>query len=182
MRAAGAVIGIAAAIAMGVVGCTSVTGGDATPNAADAPAYRTSVSMSSSQAAATSSARESQRQAAVTTQAVHASCETLSTTSADAIDAVNAYVDAYNADGGDIAGTERPAVDALNQSAQAVRSSMTDVVPPDLADAFGAWIDGAGATAEAIIGKASAAEFNKLIDGLNDARSEALSLCDKTYR
>lgn len=177
----GLVVGTAAAIAMGVVGCTSVTGGDATPNAADAPAYRTSMSMSSSAAVASSSARESQRQAAATTQAVHATCETLSTTSADAIDAVNAYVDAYNTDGGDIAGTEGPAVDGLNQSAQAVESSITPVIPDDLAEAFGAWVDGADATARAITEKASAAEFNDLIDGLNDARSTALELCDKTY-
>ena len=57
MRVGGLVIGTAAAIAMGVVGCTSVTGGDATPNAADAPVYRTSMKMSSSAAAASSSAR-----------------------------------------------------------------------------------------------------------------------------
>jgi len=181
VRVGGLVIGIAAAVAMGVVGCTSVTGGDATPNAADAPAYRTSAAMSSSAAAASSSARESQRQASVATQAVQATCETLSTTSADAIDAVNAYVDAYNTEGGDIAGTERPAVDALGQSAQAVQSSITPVIPQDLADAFGAWIDGADATARAITDKASAAEFNDLIDGLNEARSTALDLCDKTY-
>ena len=182
MRVGGLVIGTAAAIAMGVVGCTSVTGGDPTPNAADAPAYRTSMSASSSAAAASSSTRESERKASATTQAVHATCETLSTSSADAIDAVNAYVDAFNTDGGDIAGTEGPAVDALGQSAQTVKSSITPVIPKDLAEAFGAWVDGAEATAEAITAKASAAEFNDLIDGLNEARSTALDLCDQTYR
>ena len=182
MRVGGLVVGTAAAIAMGVVGCTSVTGGDGTPNAADAQAYRTSMTMSSSAAAASSSARESQRQASATTQAVHATCETLSTTSADAIDAVNAYVDAYNTDGGDIAGTEGPAVDGLTQSAQAVESSITPAIPKDLAEAFQAWVDGAGATAKAITGKASAKQFNDLIDGLNESRTKALELCDKTYR
>ena len=182
MRVGGLVVGTAAAIAMGVVGCTSVTGGDGTPNAADAQAYRTSMTMSSSAAAASSSARESQRQASATTQAVHATCETLSTTSADAIDAVNAYVDAYNTDGGDIAGTEGPAVDGLTQSAQAVESSITPAIPTDLAEAFQAWVDGAGATAKAITGKASAKQFNDLIDGLNESRTKALELCDKTYR
>ena len=188
MRVGGLVVGTAAAIAMGVVGCTSVTGGDGTPNAADAQAYRTSMTMSSSAAAASSSARESQRQASattqasMTTQAIQATCETLSTTSADAIDAVNAYVDAYNTDGGDIAGTEGPAVDGLTQSAQAVESSITPAIPKDLAEAFQAWVDGAGATAKAITGKASAKQFNDLIDGLNESRTKALELCDKTYR
>lgn len=166
---------------MGAVGCTTVTGGDATVNAGDAPAYRTSVSISSSQSAASSSARESERQASMTTQAVHDTCETLSTTSADAIDAVNAYVDAFNAEGGDVLRTEGPAVDGLNQSADAVESSISDIVPDEVRMAFEDWIDGARATADAIIGKASPSEFNKVVGDLNDARSAALELCDATY-
>lgn len=180
-RIIGSAAGAAAVLTLGG-GCTSVTGGDPTVDAADAPAYRTSVSLSSSAAAASSSARESERQAAMTTQAVQATCETLSTTSAEAIDAVNAYVDAYNGEGGDVAETERPAVDALNQSADAVDGSISDVTPVDLADAFFAWIDGAYAAAEAISSQASPAEFNEIIQQLNDARSTALSLCDEMYR
>ena len=163
-------------------GCTSVTGGDATVNAADAPAYRTSVSLSSSQSAASASARESERQASMTISAVHATCETLSTSSADAIDAVNAYVGAFNREGGDVKTTEGPAADALIQSADAVEGSITEVVPQELKDAFGAWIDGAREAADAISRQASPTEFNQIIDSLNDARSTALSLCDATYR
>lgn len=174
--------GGAAAVAMGVVGCTSVTGGAPGVDAADAPAYRTSMSMSSSQAAASASARESERQASMTTQAVQATCETLSTTSADAIDAVNAYVDAYNSEGGDVAGTEGPAVDALEQSAQAVESAISDVTPERLTEAFIAWVDGAYAAGEAISNQAGPDEFNQIIDDLNSARSEALGLCDAMYR
>ena len=81
-------LGGAAVVILSVAGCTSVTGGDPTVNAVDAPVYRTSVSLSSSQSVASASARESERQASMTIQAVHATCETLSTTSADAIDAV----------------------------------------------------------------------------------------------
>ena len=183
VRTGGLLITVAAAVVLGAVGCTTVTGGDATVDAVDAPAYRTSISVSSSQSAASSSARESERQASLTTEAVHTACETLSTTSADAIDAVNAYVDAFNKKpGSDVSTTEGPAVDALNMSAGAVESSMSDVIPKELAAAIQAWIDGADATAQAISGKAGAAEFNKLIDGLNEARSEALRLCDATYR
>ncbi len=178
-RIAGA---LTAATALTLAGCTSVTGGQGTVDAADAPAYRTSVSVSSSQAAASSSARESERQASMTTQAMHNSCETLATTSADAIDAVNAYVDAYNGDGGDVASTEGPAVDALDQSAQAVQESITEAIPVELRDAFAGWVDGAAAAAAAISSQASPSEFNTVIETLNDARAEALQLCDETYR
>jgi acyl-CoA hydrolase len=181
LRVAGVLAAGVAAVSMGAVACTSVTGGDATVNAGEAPAYRTSVSLSSSQSAASSSARESQRQASMTTQAVHDTCETLSTTSADAIDAVNAYVSAYNEEGGDVAATEGPAVDGLNQSAEAVEASINDIVPEEIKKAFMAWVDGARATAEAILGKASPSEFNKVVGDLNISRSEALELCDATY-
>ena len=182
VRIGGLLIGSAAVVAISAAGCTSVTGGDATVNAVDAPVYRTSVSLSSSQAAASSSARESERQAALTTQAVHATCETLSTSSADALDAVNAYVGAFNKQGGDVASTEGPAADALNKSAEVVEGSITDAAPPELKDAFTAWVDGARTAAEAISRQASPKEFNQIIDELNTARSKALRLCDATYR
>lgn len=181
LRVAGLLAAGAAAVSMGAVACTTVTGGDATVNAGDAPAYRTSVSLSSSQSAASSSARESERQASMTTQAVHDTCETLSTTSADAIDAVNAYVSAFNEEGGNVAKTEGPAIDGLNHSAEAVEASISDVVPDEVKQAFEDWIDGARATAEAITGKASPSEFNKVVNELNDSRSAALQLCDATY-
>jgi hypothetical protein len=171
----------AAAVSVGVVGCTTVTGGDAAANSAEAPVYRTSVSLSSSQAASVSSVRESERQASMTTRAVHDTCETLSTTSADAIDAVNDYVKAHNEDSGQLDAKLGPAVDALNQSAEAVQASITDIVPDEMKDVFKKWIDGAHATADAISNKAPAAEFNKAVDDLNQSRSDALRLCDATY-
>ena len=109
-------------------------------------------------------------------------CETLSITSADAIDAVNEYVDAFNEEGGNVATTEGPAVDALDQSADAVGNSIGDEVPDDLLEAFQAWIDSASATSEAIVDQAPPWEFNKVIGDLNDARAEAPRLCDDTYR
>ncbi|MGY4708899.1 hypothetical protein ACXDF8_04920 [Mycolicibacterium sp. CBM1] len=181
LRIGGLLIGAAAAVTAGVVGCTTVTGGDPSVKAGDAPAYRTSISVSMSQSAASSSARESERQASLTTQATHDTCETLSTTSADAIDAVNAFVGAFNQGSGDVSATAGPAVDALNQSADAVAGSITDAVPQDLKDAFASWVDGARATAKAITDKAPPEQFNKTIKDLNDTRSKALSLCDATY-
>jgi hypothetical protein len=180
-RIAGPVAAGVAVVVMGLAGCTAVTGGGATVNAVDAPAYRTSMSASSSQSAASSSARESERQASLTTAALRSSCETLSSTSADAIDAVNAYVSAFNEEGGDITDTEGPAVDGLNQSAEAVDGSISDVMPQELQDAFAAWVNGAQTAADAINSQASPSEFNQIIGELNDARSAALSLCDATY-
>ena len=169
-------------LALGVAGCTTVTGGDAAVNSSDAPAYRTSMSLSSSQSAASSSARESERQASLTTQAVHTACATLATTSADAIDAVNAYVGAFNQEGGDITTTEGPAVDGLEQSAEAVGGSINDIVPQDLKDAFTAWVDGARQTSDAITKHVGPGDFNQIIRDLNDARENALRLCDATYK
>lgn len=180
-RLGGLLAGSAAAVLLAVAGCTTVTGGKGTVNAADAPAYRTSMSVSASESAASSSARESQRQASLTTQAMHDTCETLSTTSADAIDSVNAYVDAFNEGGGNVAATEGPAVDALNHSADAVAASVTAVIPNEMRDAFDAWVDGARQTAKAIATKASPGEFNDAVDSLNGTRSTALKLCDATY-
>ncbi len=181
LRIGGLLVGCAAAVTAGVVGCTSVTGGHAGVSAGDAPAYRTSMSVSISQSAASSSARESERQASLTTQAMHDTCETLSTSSADAIDAVNAYVSAFNAGATDTAGTEGPAVDSLNKSADAVAASVTDAIPDELKAAFKDWVDGARATAKAILAHAGPGEFNTTIQDLNDTRSNALSLCDATY-
>lgn len=93
---------------MAAIGCSSITDGTPTVDASDAPAYRTSVSESLSASAATSSARESERQGSLTVEAVHTACETMSTTSADAIDALNVYVDSMNAGGDGIATEGRP--------------------------------------------------------------------------
>lgn len=181
----GALLGGGATVLCGLIltvaGCTTVSEGDAKANGREAPAYRTSVSVSLSQSAASSSARESERQAALTTKAAHSSCEALSSTSSDAIDAVNAYVGAFNQSTGDIAGTEGPAIDSLKTSADAVEASISDILPAELKDAFAAWVDGAHTTAKAITQHASPSEFNQTIGKLNDARSAALRLCDATY-
>lgn len=90
-------LGCTAAVLMGIVGCTTVTNGTAKPDTKVAPAYRQSVSSSVSASIATSSIRESQRQQSLTTKAVRGSCDSLATTSKEAIDKVNAYVGAFNA-------------------------------------------------------------------------------------
>ncbi len=174
------VAGLAATGLLGVVGCTAFTGGDPTVDASDVPAYRTSVSASRSSAAVTSSQRESERQASLTTEAVHTVCETLSTSSAEAIQTVNMYVDAVNG-GGDVAASVGPAREALNDSAAQVSAEINDTLPIELHDALTAWVDASRAAAGVLEAQGPASEFNSAVDEVNNARSHALDLCDATY-
>jgi cytoskeletal protein RodZ len=182
LRIAARVIGLLAAIAMIVVGCNSVTSGSPTVDRADAPVYRASVSASSAESAESSSTRESERQASLSTQAIHSSCEALSSSSVDAITAVNNYVDAFNRSATDAATKARPAIDALNHSADLVAGSVSDTLSPKLRDALNAWVDAARGLATAIAGNYGADEFNAAISKLNDTKTTALNLCDAAYR
>jgi hypothetical protein len=181
LRIAALVVGSLAAAAMVIVGCSSVTDGSPKVDAAEAPVYRASVSASIEESAASSSARESERQEALTTEAIHTSCETLSTSSVEAITAVNDYVDAFNANAGDIAARAGPATDALNHSADEVARSMSEPLPPELKDAMNAWVDAARGVATAVAGNYGPEEFNVAITRLNDTKTTALNLCDAAY-
>lgn len=169
-------IGCVAAALMGIVGCTTVTNGTASPDTKVAPAYRQSVSASVSASSATSSVRESQRQQSLTTKAIRSSCESLATTSKDAIDKVNAFVGAFNA-GRNTGPTEGPAIAALNDSASTVSNSFNDALSSQLKDAFNSYVDAAHAVANAIGTHAGTGEFNKRVDQLNDTKTKALKLC-----
>jgi len=175
------VVGLTAvSVIIVVAACTTVTGGSGRVDGAEAPAYRSSVAVSVSESVATSSMRESERQATLTTEAIHTACETLSTTSADAVDTVNVYVDAVNGQGDPVA-AEGPAADALHHSADMVLSDVNDTLPQPIHDALSAWVDAARATADAVTGRVPPGQFNDAVDKLNDARSHALDLCDATY-
>jgi hypothetical protein len=169
-------LGCVAAVAMGIVGCTTVTNGTATPDTKVAPAYRQSVSASVSASAATSSIRESQRQQSLTTRAVRGSCDTLANTSSAAIDKVNAFVGEFNA-GRNTGPTEGPAIDALNDSASTVANSFNDALSQQMKDAFNAYIDAARSVANAIGTHAPTGEFNRRVNQLNDTKTKALKLC-----
>jgi hypothetical protein len=182
LRIAALAVGSMAAVAMIIVGCTSVTQGSAEIDRADAPAYRASVSASAEESSASSSSRESERQASLTTQAIHSSCEALSSSSVDAITAVNNYVDAFNRNAADAGAKAPPAIDALNHSADLVARSVSDALHPDLRDALNAWVDAARGLATAIAGNYGPDEFNAAITKLNDTKTTALDLCDAAYR
>jgi hypothetical protein len=164
-----------------IVGCSSVTEGSPSIDAADAPVYKASVSASIEESAASSSSRESERQESLTQEAVHSSCETLSTSSVDAITAVNDYVDAFNRSAGDAEAKTGPAVDALNHSADLVARSVSDPLTPELKDAMNAWVDAARGLATAIAGNYGLDEFNAAVTRLNDTKTTALNLCDAAY-
>jgi hypothetical protein len=181
LRIAALVMGSLAAVAMIIVGCNSVTEGTAKVDAAEAPIYRASVSASIEESAASSSARESERQESLTTQAIHSSCEALSSSSVDAITAVNNYVDAFNQDAADVEAQAGPAVDALNHSADLVARSVSDPLTPELKDALNGWVDAARGVATAIAGNYGPDEFNAAITRLNDSKTTALNLCDASY-
>jgi len=181
LRIAALVIGSLAATAMIIVGCTSVTQGSAQIDRADAPVYRASVSASSEESASSSSVRESERQASLTTQAVHSACEALSSSSVDAITAVNNYVDSFNKNAADAAAKAPPAIDALNHSADLVAGNVSDPLSPDLRDALNAWVDASRGLAAAIAGNYGPDEFNAAITKLNDTKTSALNLCDAAY-
>jgi hypothetical protein len=182
LRIAAFVVGSMAAVAMIVVGCTSVTQGTPKVDKADAPVYRASVSASIEESEASSRTRESERQASLTTQAVHSSCEALSSSSVDAVNAVNAYVDAFNKNAADVAAKAGPAIDALNHSADLVARSVSDALTAQLRDALTAWVDAARGVATAIAGNYGPDEFNAAITKLNDTKTAALDLCDRAYR
>jgi hypothetical protein len=182
LRIAALVMGGLAAMAMIMVGCNSVTSGTPTVDRADAPVYRASVSASAEESAASSSSRESERQASLTTQAIHSSCEALSSSSVDAITAVNNYVEALNKTAADAPAKAAPAIDELNHSADLVASSVSDTLTPNLRDALNAWVDAARGLATAIAGNYGMDEFNAAIAKLNDTKVTALNLCDAAYR
>ena len=174
-------VGSLAATAMIIVGCSNVTEGTASVDSADAPVYKASVSASIAESAASSSARESERQASLTKEAVHTSCESLSTSSVDAITAVNAYVEAFNQSAADADAMAGPAIDALNHSADLVARSVSDPLTPELKDAMNAWVDAARGLAVAIAGNYGPDEFNSAITQLNETKVTALNLCDAAY-
>jgi hypothetical protein len=182
LRIAALAVGSVAAVAMVIVGCTSVTQGGAEIDRADAPVYRASVSASIAESAVSSSSRESERQASSSTLAIHSSCDALSSSSVDAVTAVNNFVDAFNQNAADAAAKSGPAIDALNHSADTVARSISDALAPALRDALNAWVDAARGVATAIAGNYGPDQFNAAITKLNDTKTTALNMCDRAYR
>lgn len=169
-------IGCTATILIAIVGCTTVTEGTPTVDTAIAPAYRASVSLSISESAATSSIRETQRQRSLTTRAIVTACESFATTSKDAVNKVNDFVEAYNA-GGDTRSAEGPAIDALNHSADVVTGSISGPLSQELREQLTAYSDAARQVADAIRMHAATGDFNERVNQLNDTKTKVVKLC-----
>ena len=118
----------------------------------------------------------------MTTEAVHTSCEALSSSSVDSITAVNDYVKSFNENAAGRAAKAGPAIDSLNHSADLVAQSISDPLSPELRDALNAWVDAARGVANAIAGNYGPDEFNAAVAKLNDVKTTALDLCDAAYR
>ncbi len=176
IRVGARVSGAVAAIVMGVVGCQSIVEGTPQANETEAPAYRSMVSSSVSASLVTSSSRESQRQQSLTTQAIKGSCGKFASSSSDAVETVNKYVEAFNS-GGDVAGTAGPAVEALNHSADETTAAINDKLSTEMRNAFTAYAEAARSVAEAISTKAPTAVYNSRKDQLNTAREKGMQLC-----
>ena len=159
------VVGAAATLAMGIVGCTKIVDGTSSVDTAAAPAYRASVSQSVSVSAAASS-----------TQAVRGSCGKFTTSSANANMVVNKYVDAVNSNG-DVKATEGPAVDALNDAAETVSAAINDAMPSELRDTFSSYSDAARSVADAISTHAPGSVYNSRVEQLNNAHDKGLQQC-----
>lgn len=123
---------------------------------------------------------ESERQASLTTKAVHTACEDLSSTSVDVVNAVNAYVDAANNRPGDVPATTGPAIAALNRSADLVSADVNDALPADLRGMLTEWVDAARGVVGAI-NDGGVDAFNTAKNRLNTAKENALRRCDTAY-
>jgi hypothetical protein len=174
------VLGTFAALAMIVVGCQVTTNGTAKVDGSGAQNYRASVSSSIEASSSRSQASESARQTSLTKQAVHDSCDFLSHSSVDSVDAVNAFVRAVN-NSGDGKAKAGPAIDTLNRGADLVLGSLSDPLSPELANALRAWADASRNVAGTISRSAGMSEFNAAIDQFNAAKKAALDLCDAAY-
>jgi hypothetical protein len=175
------VLGTFAALAMIVVGCQVTTHGTAKVDGSVAQNYRASVSASIEASSSRSQASESARQTSLTKQAVHNSCDLLSHSSVDSVDAVNTFVRAVNNGSGDGKAKAGPAVDTLNRGADLVLGSLSDPLSPELANALRAWADASKNVAGSISRSAGMSEFNAAIDQFNAAKKAALDLCDAAY-
>jgi hypothetical protein len=124
---------------------------------------------------------ESERQVAVTKAAVHTSCDAFGSSSVAAVDAINAYVDAFNNDAPDAPGKTGPAVDALNRSADQVTGSLSGPLSPELTDALNGWADSSRKMAGVLAGNPGPDEFNVAIRQLNDSKTAAGTACEAAY-
>jgi flagellar hook-basal body complex protein FliE len=176
LRVGALVLGCVAVALMAIVGCTTVTEGTSTVDTAMAQAYRASVSASVSASLVTSSVRESQRQATLTKRAVTTACLSFAASAKEAVDKLNAYVDALN-HGASTAATAGPAKDSLNHSADLTAGSLSDALSSELREMLTAYVDAARTVAKTISPDPAPSVLNHAIDQFNDTMTKAKRSC-----
>lgn len=117
----------------------------------------------------------------MTTQAVHSACEALSITSVNAVDAVNAFVFAFNENAPGQQEKAAAAVESLTLSADTVSASLSPPLTDELAGLMAEWIDAARAVADVVSRGFELDRFNAAVGRLNDVKVRALARCDAFY-
>jgi len=118
----------------------------------------------------------------MTAEAVANACELLSSTSVDAVTAINAYVSAVSAQNdANAAAKAQTAVDALNHGADVVDGSLHTALLPQMTEAFQAWVDAAHGVSKAIAERYGQPEFNAEVDKFNQANDNALNTCGGSH-
>ncbi len=144
--------------------------------ASDKSASPAAQGPSSVKTSMTSSSASTVPPQSLTTPAVHTVCKTLQSSSQSVIDAVNAYVAAFNK-GGDAAALAGSAIDALNNSANLVAGSISPTLSPQLRDDLISYVNAARGVAQVMSSKAPASDFNAAMDKLNATKTSALQQC-----
>jgi hypothetical protein len=108
------------------------------------------------------------------------SCRVMTNSSTDAINAVNVYVDTFNASGDPQTQQQQAsaAVGALDASIRRIELTFGPVLPRPLRDALKGYTNAARDVSGAISRHASEEEFNASIDRLNSTKNTALDQCD----
>ena len=117
----------------------------------------------------------------MTTQAVHSACEALSITSVNAVDAVNAFVFAFNANAPGQQEKSTAAVESLTVSADSVSTSLSPPLSDELEALMVDWFGSARAAAGVLSRGFELGRFNAAVDHLNDVKTRALGLCNASY-
>lgn len=103
-------------------------------------------------------------------------CEAFAASSRDAVDRLNAYIEAVN-QGRDTTAVEAPAVEVLERSADDTENKARGALSQSVREGLNAYTDAARDVAGAIRTHAGRDEFNKRAAQLTDTKNEAVKRC-----
>jgi uncharacterized membrane protein len=106
------------------------------------------------------------------------SCSAMTNSSLDAITAINAYVDSFNATGEEQAHLANAAVGALDASIRREELTFGPLLPQQLRDELKGYTAAARHLSGVISRRDAEQEFNTSVDRLNSTKETALEQCD----